>query len=220
LNVVADLRTQGIIFDLDGTIVDSRNAYLEAAKTAFRALGKEPPAPEVLLEIPRRLELKQPIISVVGFDSRCFLDLYLKTFYAMTKERTKLITNIPVTLEKLSGKVKLAMVTMRYVPRQIILEELEYFGIAQYFLHVVTALDTLEPKPSPEALIKTSHAIDVPIQNCVIVGDSLCDIRAGKAAGAKTVAVLSGLFSCEELARENPDFILKDVAAMQNFVGK
>jgi len=220
LNVVADLRTQGIIFDLDGTIVDSRNAYLEAAKTTFRALGQKPPAPEVLLEIPRRLELKQPISNLFGFDSRSFLDLYLKTYYAITKERTKLITNIPVTLEKLSGRVKLAMVTMRYVPRQVILEELEYFGIAQYFLCVVTALDTSEPKPSPEALIKTSHAIDVPLHDCVIVGDSVCDIRAGKAAGAKTVAVLSGLFSWEELARENPDLILKDASAIQNFVGK
>jgi len=41
------------------------------------------------------------------------------------------------------------------------------------------------------------------------VGDSVCDIRAGKAAGAKTAAVLSGLFSCAELAREHPDLILK-----------
>ena len=216
----ADLRVQGIIFDLDGTIVDSRNAYMEAARTTFRALGQEPPAPEILLEIPRSLELRQPISNIVKLHFRKFLNLYLKTFYATTKERTKLIPNIPVTLEKLSGKIKLAMVTLRYVPRQVILEELEYFGIAQYFLHVMTALDTSEPKPSPEALIKTSQAIDVPIQDCVIVGDSVCDIRAGKAAGAKTVAVLSGLFSCEELARENPDLILKDANEIQNYVGE
>jgi HAD superfamily hydrolase (TIGR01509 family) len=166
------------------------------------------------------LELKKPINNIVRFDSRKFLDLYLKTYYATTKERTKLITNIPATLEKLSGKVKLAMVTMRHVPRQIILEELDYFGISQYFLQVMTALDTLEPKPAPDALIKTSQAIDVPIRDCVIVGDSVCDIRAGKAAGAKTVAVLSGLFSFEELVRENPNLILKDAAAIQNYVGK
>jgi beta-phosphoglucomutase-like phosphatase (HAD superfamily) len=46
---VVDLQTQGVIFDLDGTIVDSRNAYLEAARTTFRALGQEPPAAEILL---------------------------------------------------------------------------------------------------------------------------------------------------------------------------
>ena len=220
MNVATDLQAQGVIFDLDGTIVDSRNAYIEAAGTAFRALGQEPPALEVLLEIPRSLELKKSIDSIVRFDSRRFMDLFLKTYYATTKERTRLITNIPRTLEKLSGKIKLAMVTLRYVPRQVILEELEYFGIARYFLHVVTALDTSEPKPSPEALIKTSQAIDVPIQDCVIVGDSVCDIRAGKAAGAKTVAVLSGLFSCEELARENPDLILRDANEIQNYVGE
>ncbi len=215
-----DLQAKGIIFDLDGTIVDSKSAYLEAARIAFKALGQELPTLRIVLEIPRSLELKQPISNIIKRDSCRFLDLYLKTYYAITKERTELITNIPVALDRLSKKAKLAVVTMRCVPKQVILGELEHFGIAQYFIHIVTALDTHEPKPAPEALIKTSQAINVPIYDCVIVGDSVCDIRAGKAAGAKTVAVLSGLFSYDELAREHPDLILKDAVALQNYVGK
>lgn len=215
-----DLQAKGIIFDLDGTIVDSSIAYLEAARTAFRAMGQELLTPRIVLEIPRSLELKQPISNIIRRDSCKFLDLYLKTYYAITKERTKLIPDIPVTLDKLSKKAKLAIVTMRCVPKQVILGELEHFGIAHHFTHIVTALDTREPKPAPEALTKTSEAINVPIHECVIVGDSVCDIRAGKAAGAKTVAVLSGLFSYEELAKENPDLILKDAVALQNYVGK
>ena len=49
-------KTKGIFLDLDGTIVDSTGAYLEAARIAFRAIGKKPPMNQILLEIPRRIE--------------------------------------------------------------------------------------------------------------------------------------------------------------------
>ncbi len=82
---------------------------------------------------------------------------------------------------------------MRHAPSEAIIKELECFGISKYFTHVVTAMDTSKPKPSPEALIKCVEALDVEMCSCIIAGDSVNDVRAGKAAGAATVAVLSGL---------------------------
>ena len=121
-----------------------------------------------------------------------------------------------MTLESLSQKAKLALITMRYSPKQAVIKELECFGISQYFTHVVTALDTTKPKPSPEALINCVKALDLDICDCIIAGDSVSDIRAGKAAGAKTVALLSGLFECDELVKEQPDLILDDVNFSSN----
>ena len=100
---------------------------------------------------------------------------------------------------------------MRHCPNQVIQKELDYFGIAKYFTHIVTAMDTSKPKPSPEALIQCVKALDLEMCDCIIVGDSVNDVRAGKAAGARTVAVLSGLFQREELTKECPDLILPDV---------
>jgi HAD superfamily hydrolase (TIGR01509 family) len=211
-------KAKGIFFDLDGTIVDSRDAYLEAAKTAFQAIGQKPPETKAALEIPQRLEQNLTISGIVEGDTRKFLDVYLKTYYAITATKTKLIPNVPTTLKTLSKKAKLALITMRFVPKDAIISELERFGIAEYFTYVVTALDTHKPKPSPEALIKCVRALDVQICDCVIVGDSVSDVRAGKAAGARTVAVLSGLFFHEELAKENPDLILKDVTYLPKFI--
>jgi HAD superfamily hydrolase (TIGR01509 family) len=212
------LKAKGVFFDLDGTIVDSTEAYLAAAKIAFQAMGQEPPDTRTALEIPRRLELKQPINDIVRGDTQVFLSLYLSTYYASTAEKTKPIPGIKSTLVILSRNAKLALVTMRRVPRQAVAAELERFGIAAYFTHVITAMDTHKPKPSPEALIKTVQAIDVQICDCLIVGDSVSDMRAGKAAGAATVAVLSGLFSSEELAREKPDLILKDATRLPSYM--
>jgi HAD superfamily hydrolase (TIGR01509 family) len=214
----AKFKAKGIFFDLDGTIVDSRQAYLEAARTAFQAMRQEPPSLATALEIPRKLEQKQPLTGIITGNPQKFLNIYLSTYYSITAEKTKLIPNIANALENLAKKAKLALITMRAVPKLAIMAELEHFGIARYFTHVITALDTSEPKPSPEALIKCVKALDVQICDCAIVGDSVSDVRAGKAAGAVTVAVLSGLFSREKLAKERPDLILKDVTALPNFI--
>jgi HAD superfamily hydrolase (TIGR01509 family) len=212
------LKAKGIFLDFDGTIVDSREAYYEAAQTAFQEMGQKPPEPEATLEIPRRLERKQPLNDIIRDDPQKFLKIYLRTYYAITPEKTKLFPNVSTTLNTLSKKAKLALITMRAVKKENIINELENFGIAKYFTHVVTASDTHKPKPSPEALIKCVKAIDVKICDCIIVGDSISDMRAGKSAGAKTAAVLSGLFSQEELVKEYPDLILKNINMLPNHI--
>jgi len=110
------------------------------------------------------------------------------------------------------------LITMRHVPNEVLQKELDGYGIAKFFTHVVTALDTDKPKPDPEALVRCIEALDVEMFDCVIVGDSINDLRAGKAAGAKTVALLSGLYNREELEREKPDLVLADVCALLDFV--
>jgi HAD superfamily hydrolase (TIGR01509 family) len=215
---VAKFKVKGIFLDLDGTIVDSREAYYEAARNAFQAMGQKLPEKEAVLEIPRKLERKQPINDIVKSDPHKFLHVYLNAYYSVTKEKTKPLPNVSTTLEALSAKAKLALITMRAFPKESIIKELESFNIAKYFTYVVTALDTNKPKPSPESLIKCVKALDVQICDCVIVGDSISDIRAGKAAGSKTVAVLSGNFSRQELAKEKPDLIIKDVTELPKFI--
>lgn len=212
------IKAKGIFFDLDGTIVDSRDAYVEAARTAFQAMGHEPPNLATALEIPRRLEQNQPINDIIKVDTHKFLSIYLQTYYAISAEKIKPIPNIATTLEKLSQKAKLALITMRNVPKNAVTAELEHFNIAKYFTYVVTAQDTHKPKPSPEALIKTVKALDIQICDCIIVGDSPSDIRAGKAAGTQTVAVLSGLFTRQELAQQKPDLILENATKLPQFI--
>ena len=212
------LKIEGIFLDLDGTIVDSTEAYIEAAKIAFQSIGQKPPQFKVAIEIPRRIEQRLPIDYLIEGKTRRFLQVYLEAYYSITETKTKLIPNVSSTLEILSERAKLALITMRHVPNQVIQKELDYFGISKYFTHVVTALDTPKPKPSPAALMKCVEALDLEMCDCIIAGDSVNDVRAGKAAGARTAAVLSGLFQCKELAKECPDLILPDVTALPEFV--
>ena len=213
------LKVKGIILDLDGTIVDSREAYIEAAKAAFAAIGQENVDIKIAKEIPRRLEQNLSINNMInGIDMQKFLDAYLKSYYKVTATKTKPISNVSETLKKLSQKAKLALVTMRHVPREKVIKELEKFGLAKYFQLVVTALDTSQPKPSPEALIRCAKQLGIQISECAVVGDSVADVRAGRNVGAKTVAVLSGIFTREELEMEKPYLILKSVNELPGFL--
>ena len=211
-------KAKGIFLDLDGTIVDSTGAYLEAARIAFHAIGKNLPDKEGLLEIPRRIEQRLTIDDLTGGNSKEFMPVYLKAYYSVTEAQTKLMPNVSETLQTLSTRAKLALITMRHCPNQVIQKELDCLGIAKYFTHIVTAMDTAKPKPSPEALIRCVEALDLEMCDCIIAGDSVNDVRAGKAAGARTVAVLSGLYKRDELARECPDLILPDVTLLPEFV--
>lgn len=213
------LKVKAILVDLDGTLVDSRQAYLEALKTAFTAIGQKIVPIEIVTEIPRRLEQNLQINSMMNnFDTEKFLDVYLKAYYDSTATKTKPLPNVTETLRKLSEKNKLALVTMRCVPKEKVEEELNKFGLAKYFQIVTTAFDGCLPKPSPEALLKSAKSLGVDISKCAVVGDSVADIKAGKNAGAVTVAVLSGIFTREELEREKPDLILKDINDLPNFL--
>ncbi len=213
------LKVKGILLDLDGTIVDSRKAYLEAAKSAFAAIGRKTVDTKIAMEVPRRLEQNLSISNIIkGRDSQKFLDVYLKAYYQVTSLKAKPMPNVSETLKKLSQKTKLALITMRYVPKEKVIKELQKFGLAEYFQLVITALDTQYPKPSPEALIKCAKRLGIQVSQCAVVGDSVADTRAGKTAGMKTIAVLSGIFTKEELEKEKPDLILKSINEIPDFL--
>ena len=212
------LKVKGILLDLDGTIVDSREAYLEAAKAAFAAIGRKMVNVKIATEIPRRLEQNLSINNLIrGIDAQKFLDAYLNAYYQATSTKAKPMPNVSETLKKLSQK-KLALITMRCVPKEKVIKELQKFGLAKHFQLVITALDTRHPKPSPEALIKCARQLGIQMDKCAVVGDSVADVKAGKTAGMKTIAVLSGIFTREELEGEKPDLILKSVNELPDFL--
>ena len=107
------LALKGIFFDLDGTIVDSREAYAEAARTAFATIGQGNVDVKAALEIPRRMEQNLPLQSFVRGDLKEFVETYLRVYYSITKTKTKPFPNVKATLDRLNRKVKLALITMR-----------------------------------------------------------------------------------------------------------
>ncbi len=191
---------------------------MEAAKVAFETLRLVVPPSKEVLEIPKRLEQNLALNDIIQGDIAKFLTVYLATYNLITREKTAPIPHVQDTLARLSSRTKLAITTMRFVSKDQIMHELKQFSLDAYFGSVVTALDTSRPKPSPEPLIKAVAPFNVNLGDCMVVGDSVVDVRAGKAVGAKTVSVLSGLYSYEELELEKPDLIIEDVTCLPDHV--
>ena len=209
----------GIILDLDGTIVDSKEAYLNAAMETFSAFGQKLLEQKTAFEIPKRFELGVPLDDLTqGIDVDGFCEVYLKAYYAATATRSKSFPHVADALEELLKKARLALTTRRRVPKNEVVEQLERFGLSKYFEVIMTGVDAACPKPSPETIVKCSKEMGLSPTTCMVVGDSITDIKAGKNAGTRTVAVLSGIFSREELQRSNPDLILPNVIVLPDFL--
>jgi phosphoglycolate phosphatase-like HAD superfamily hydrolase len=208
-----------IVLDLDGTIVDSKEAYIEAAKAAFSSFGKKPPSQNIAFEIPKRFELGIPLDDLTQrIDVAEFSKAYLKSYYAAAAVKSKPFPRVTVALEKLSTKSKLGLTTRRCVSKNEVMQQLSKIGLGKFFKVIITGIDTRNPKPSPESIIKCSIQLDVEPRNCLVVGDSVTDIEAGKNAGARTAAVFSGIFSRDELRKTNPDLTLESVTELPDFI--
>ena len=111
-----------------------------------------------------------------------------------------------------SGSSKIGMVTStqrKYLKTKM--QPLKIAGVEELFEVIITSDDAPNRKPDPEPLIECARRLDVNPNKCVYVGDTRTDIKAGKAAGMKTVGVLTGFDDYDMLAKEGPDAIIDSI---------
>lgn len=85
---------------------------------------------------------------------------------------------------------------------------LEAFDLHQYFEIVVTSQTCKHTKPYPDPVLYAAEHLGLQPENCVMIGDTIVDVRAGKSAGTQTIAVLCGFGIERELKRADADLIL------------
>jgi phosphoglycolate phosphatase len=219
-----NLRVKAILIDLDGTIVGISEPLIEAAGQTASALGLRNIDPKIGLELAKELQSNPSpnnVFAKFGIEEkmhRCFLETFLNTWHSIVPARTALVPKADVTLHRLSERYLLALITRRDMPKEPIRNELERLGLTRYFKLIATSQDVREPKPSPQAFLIAADQLGVSAEECLVVGDSITDIQAGRLAGARTAAVLSGLFSREELEKEKPDLIIRDINSLPDFL--
>ena len=86
---------------------------------------------------------------------------------------------------------------------------LEQFDLSSRFIAVATSQTCRHTKPFPDPVLWAAEKMGVSAANCLMVGDTVVDIRAGRAAGAQTVGVLCGFGTRKELERAGADIILR-----------
>ena len=229
------IAVEALFVDLDGTLVDSIEAYAEAVKQGLASIGITKFDKRIVKAIAKNFEMNRPLepllqpiiqkimpqkVSAMGMPplTSNFVENYLKTYYAVTATKCKPLKNVHRTLQTLSKRLPLVLITMRFISKEQAVSELKCLGFCSFFQEVVTARDIEKPKPHPDSLVKSARKLNVSLERCAIVGDSIVDVKAGKAADAKTVAVLTGLYTQEELEKEKPDLILKSINQLPKFL--
>jgi phosphoglycolate phosphatase-like HAD superfamily hydrolase len=120
--------------------------------------------------------------------------------------------------EKLQGKYPLSVVSARDVESTI--EFLRQSGLEKYFTCVAGALTVNHTKPYPDPIFWAAEKMGVKPENCLMIGDTTVDIRAGKAAGAQTLGVLCGFGEENELRGRGADEILKTTAGLADLLNR
>ncbi|MDA1329535.1 MAG: HAD family hydrolase [Chloroflexi bacterium] len=212
-------RIQAICLDIDGTLRDTDDQYVARVAQLLRPLRRLLPQREPHLAA-RWLVMRfeGPVNSLFALADRLGLDAALHRILDLSNPWRSsrgapayvLIPKIRPAIEILSKHFPLAIVTARGTSgTQTFLKDTQ---LEEYFSSVVTALTTKHGKPSADPVLWAAQKMNTKPQNCLMVGDTIVDIIAGKAAGAQTVGLLSGFGDEAELRAYGADLILKSLA--------
>jgi HAD superfamily hydrolase (TIGR01549 family) len=197
-----------VIFDLDGTLVDSRAVYAKATELTF----PERPPNDFLpfgLAIGRSIELSGVSNSPINLLTTQELETWLHYWYEQQELLTKPFPDTQLILEiLLQNKLLLAIITNRPQTRGKIEQLLQKHKLMSYFTNrhstIVTAGDLGKKKPDPAGIFRICGSLAVAKEETIIIGDSVVDLQAGQNAGIKAIGVSTGVFSLEDLQQICP----------------
>lgn len=198
-----------IIFDLDGTLVDTSRDIANALNHALKSHGMN----SLTLEETKRLVgegITRLVEKIIGENKVGEREDIIKKFLAYYEEHlvdfSYSYPNVKETLQKLKGYRKAVISNKRENLSKRVLEKLD---LLRYFDMVVGSDTTPERKPSPVPVLYVLEHFHFQPDEAVIVGDSNFDIEAGKNAGVKTVAVTYGYREKEYLI--NADYLIDNI---------
>ncbi len=217
-NTASPLRL--VIFDVDGTLIDSQDFIVAAMRRAFAEAGR--PAPPdaatlgiVGLSLPQAMEVLVPGVPGAGRDR--LVQLYKDSFLFLReqgggKADAPFYPGAREALERLDGAGYLLSIATGKARRGLD-HMLDSHGLRRFFTGTQTA-DDAPSKPHPGMVLNCLAATGVAAAEAVVVGDTEYDMAMARAAGARAVGVGWGYHSSERLRRGGAERIVGDFAAL------
>lgn len=183
------MNAKALIFDCDGTLMDSLGQALESFHYALDRLGEPRSTPDVIRYF--GVSADRILFNLLGDAARAQKAYeFYKEHQTRLAPATLVYPGVASLLEKArAASVPMAVVTGRH--RQDLEILLKPHGLLNYFPVIVTDNELSQPKPSPEGLLKALHQLGLKDgSRSFYVGDSRTDIEAAHAAGVKPIAAL------------------------------
>ena len=204
-----------VLFDLDGTLADSAEDIIAALALAFADVGVEPAQPLHLLVDGSPLEVLFAVAAPGAPEAQyaAFAARYRAHYDHLGHARTRLYPGVRETLEALALLRPRPWLAVAPAKRSETARSVcAHLGVESFFAAIEgTGGTRVPPKPAPDLLLRLQAQAGVPAERCLLVGDTLRDVRAGQAAGMRTAAATWGLGRREDLARAGADHVLEDM---------
>jgi phosphoglycolate phosphatase len=203
-----------VVFDLDGTLIDSKEDLILSVNAVRGLLGLTPlPAETVASYVGRGVvALMRRALGEGASESAVVqaTDLFLEYYRGHMLDHTEAYPGVRQALEGIK-KTKMAVLTNKPVKfSQAILAGL---GLSSYFTRVYGGNSFKRKKPDPMGLVALMRETGVPASGTMMVGDSDTDVLTGRSAGVWTCGVTYGL-APETLKTSPPDFLLNDLRGL------
>jgi len=207
-----------VVFDLDGTLVDSRLDIAASVNEALRAAGApavpagavfpligEPLAQILEHLLPPKLKDRVPLA----------VEAYKAHYFEHCFDQSRLYPGVKECLERMKGLcLAVATTKMTYMAVRLV----EAAGLAPYFA-LVQGSEGIPYKPDPEVLRIVLRKTGKRADRSWMVGDTVYDIQAGRAAGMRTCAVTYGIGPAAALEREGPDLLVGSLVDLPERIG-
>jgi len=214
-----------ILFDLDGTLIETDDEAVEAwirrLQPVRRLLPKRDPARvarHMLMACEGPANSLLTLLDRIGLDDHVLNlgDRLRRVRGSPAPQNFHPVDGVGEAVHDLSRRYHLAIVTSRSRhSAEAFLIQQELTGLIRV---VVGREDTRRIKPNPIPIRHAAQQLGVPVERCLMVGDTTVDIKAAQAAGARSAGVLCGFGAEDELERAGADLILKTTSELRNWL--
>lgn len=206
-----------ILFDLDGTLIDSTEAILESFHHSYDVHRRSCPENRAIVSlIGHPLDVMYRELGVEEEMVWTFVDTYKAHYRQISKEKTVLLDRAREAIEEAAQFARLGIVTTKtgHYSREL----LEHFGVMHHFEVLIGREDVEHPKPHPEPIDKAVTLMACDKAQCWMIGDTLLDVEAARRASIKCVAVSCGYESEATLCNAVPNVVEDALEAVRHIV--
>ena len=212
------MKIKGVLFDLDGTLVNTTPLILESFRHTFREFGLPVPADSELVAgfgLPMRTAVTAYMPEEMADE---FCDAYRAYQRTRHDELIEGIDGVAETLSALAERgIKMAVVTSKKRPAAI--RDLGCYDLVKYFDVIIACDDCAENKPLPGPSLMALKQLGLSGAECLAVGDSPFDFQSARGAGCQTAAVRYTSFDWDYILTEGkPDYVLNKMTDLLTLI--
>jgi len=204
-----------ILFDLDGTLIDSTEAILESFTNSFNVLGETPRDEEAIKAlIGYPLDIMYAKLGIEQERVWDFVATYKEHYRKISTQKTVLLPNAKESVLEAAKFATLGIVTTKTARYSKVL--MEHFGLMDKFEVLIGREDVEHPKPHEEPILKALEKLPQD-RDVWIIGDTELDLISAKNANINSIAVLSG-YGTKDTLTKHTEFISQDALEAVKFL--